>query len=134
MIYNTEMFLKLEPNSGEPLYQQIAHQLRLRIAGGQLAPNDALPSARDFAAQLKVNFLTITKVYQILEREGLVEIRRGLGTYVTGIRPAARNAVHQKLLDELAEGLAQGALRMGFESDEVIRVVRKKMQQKESDE
>jgi GntR family transcriptional regulator len=128
------MFLKLEPNSGEPLYQQIAHQLRLRIAGGILAPNDPLPSARDFAAQLKVNFLTITKVYQILEREGLVEIRRGLGTYVTGIKPSALNAVRQQLLEELAASLAQGALKMGFESEEVIRVIRKKMQQKESHE
>lgn len=125
------MFLKLAPNSGEPLYQQIAHQLRLRIAGGILAPNDPLPSARDFAAQLKVNFLTITKVYQILEREGLVEIRRGLGTYVTGIKPAALSAVRQQLLEELAESLAQGASKMGFESEEVIRVIRKKMQQKE---
>lgn len=128
------MFLKLEPNSGEPLYQQIAHQLRLRIAGGMLAPNDPLPSARDFAAQLKVNFLTITKVYQILEREGLVEIRRGLGTYVTGIKPAALSAVRQQLLEELAASLAEGALRMGFESEEVVRVIRKKMQRKESHE
>lgn len=126
------MFLKLEPNSGEPLYQQIAHQIRLRIAGGELAPNDSLPSARDLAARLKVNFLTVNKVYQILEREGLVEVRRGLGTFVTGLKPSARQLVRQQIIEELSDSLVQGALEMGFETEEVIRIIRKKMQQKEA--
>ena len=126
------MFLKLEPNSSEPLYQQVVRQVRQRIAGGSLKPGEQLESARDLSAQLKINFLTVTKAYQILEQEGFVEMRRGLGTFVSARSSNAVASTKQKLLNEMVESLAEGASQMGFQSEEVIRLLEKKMKNKEN--
>ena len=78
------MFIHLNPNSGMPIYRQLFGQLRQRIVSGQLAEEAQLPSVRDLAADLKINLLTVAKVYQLLEGEGLVETRRGLGHLCAG--------------------------------------------------
>ncbi len=74
------MFIALHPSSGVPLYLQLLNQLKERIASGQVKSGEQLPSVRELSADLKINPLTVAKVYQILEREGLVETRRGMGT------------------------------------------------------
>jgi GntR family transcriptional regulator len=76
------MYLRIDPGSGVPLGTQITRQLRLAVASGRLAAGERLPSARDCAAQLGVNFHTVRKAYAELEREGLFETRRGRGTFV----------------------------------------------------
>jgi GntR family transcriptional regulator len=63
--YNTVFFLN--PNSGVPLYVQLQHQLQQRILSGQLKHGAQLPSVRELSAELHINLLTVTKVYQILE-------------------------------------------------------------------
>jgi len=121
------MFLRLEPNGSEPLYQQLARQLRQRIAGGQWKPGEQLPSARELSAELGLNFLTVTKVYGMLEQEGLVEMRRGLGTFVA-VRPAARQEAERKqLLDGLIDDLLTGAAQLGLSRSETLRRVREKI-------
>lgn len=76
------MFLRLDPSSGVPLGVQIHAGLRLAIATHRLQPGEQLPSARDLAADLRVNFHTVRKAYAELEAEGVLESRRGLGTFV----------------------------------------------------
>src|SRR5258708_7206432 len=82
------MHLRLEPNSGVPLGLQIAQGIRLAVASGRLRPGERLPSARDLAAELSVNFHTVRRAYQDLEREGLLFRERGVGTFV--VERAAR--------------------------------------------
>lgn len=84
------MFLRIDPNSGIPLGVQIGAGLRLAIVTQRLRPGEQLPSARDLAADLRVNFHTVRKAYQELEAEGLLESRRGLGTYVAASTRAAQ--------------------------------------------
>jgi GntR family transcriptional regulator len=76
------MYLRIDPGSGVPLGTQILRQLRLAVASGRLTAGERLPSARDCAAEVGVNFHTVRKAYAELEREGLLETRRGLGTFV----------------------------------------------------
>jgi GntR family transcriptional regulator len=113
------MHFRLEPNSGVPLGAQIARQVRLAIASGRLQPDERLPAARDLAAELKVNFHTVRKVYADLEREGLLRTERGLGTFVADRIPAfdddeVRQRVRQHLrhlLEDLAgEGMSPRAV------------------------
>lgn len=104
------MRLRVDPNSGVPLGVQIARQVRLAIAAGRVAPGERLPSARDLAADLGVNFHTVRKAYRDLEAEGLLRVQRGRGTTVA---PAPRPLRRAELRDvvrlhvqHLAEDLA----------------------------
>ena len=76
------MFLPVDPSSGLPVYRQITDQVRRMLVSGRLAPGERLPSIRDLAVQLRINPLTVGRAYGDLEREGLIEMRRGLGMYV----------------------------------------------------
>lgn len=104
------MFFALNPASGVPLYRQLLQQMRERILGGQLTAGTRLPSVRELSAQVGINPLTVAKVYQFLERDGLVESRRGLGTYVVeGVKvlsPAERRDRLEPILRQVvAEAL-----------------------------
>jgi GntR family transcriptional regulator len=117
------MWLSLNPSSGMPLYRQMLQQLRERILGGQLARGEQLPSVRDLSAQLGVNPLTVAKVYQHLEREGLVETRRGQGTFVaTKIRELSDGA-RRRQLDPALRQLVAEALHLGLGREELIGLV-----------
>ena len=77
------MKILISNTSTRPLYEQIKDQLKDAILQGELAPGDALPSIRAFAADLKVSVLTIRRVYDDLEQEGFVTSQVGKGTFVS---------------------------------------------------
>jgi GntR family transcriptional regulator len=104
------MHLRLEPASGIPLGVQIARGIRLAVASGRLPPGSRLPSARELAADLQVNFHTVRKAYGDLEREGLLRRERGVGTFVVDetarFDPAELRRLVRAHLYRLAEDLA----------------------------
>jgi GntR family transcriptional regulator len=67
----------LNPQSGIPIYRQLAEQVRRMVAGGQLKAGDELPSVRELALEHAVNPMTISKAYSLLEVEGLLARQRG---------------------------------------------------------
>jgi len=67
----------LNPQSGIPIYRQLAEQIRRMVAGGQLKEGDELPSVRELALEHAVNPMTISKAYSLLEAEGLLMRQRG---------------------------------------------------------
>ncbi|MCC2334584.1 GntR family transcriptional regulator [Cellulomonas wangsupingiae] len=78
------MLFRIDPTSGDPLYAQLAAQVRTAVAHDELRPGERLPSARDLAASLDVNLHTVLHAYQELRDEGVIELRRGRGAVVTG--------------------------------------------------
>ena len=66
-----------------PIWMQIANRIRGEIVSGQIAPGSKLPGSRDLALQYSVNPNTAARVYQELEKQGMCETRRGLGTFAT---------------------------------------------------
>ena len=104
------MYIRIDPNDGIPLGVQIVRGIRLAIAQGKLAAGEQLPSARDFAAQLQVNFHTVRKAYGELQTDGLLEFQRGRGTFVTQDKrrlraPDLRNIVRghvERLVEDVA--------------------------------
>ncbi len=117
------MFLYLNPNSGVPIYRQMQQQLHQRIASGQLAAEEKLPSVRELSIELKVNPLTIAKVYQHLEREGLVEFRRGLGTFVSAKQTTHSLAEKRKLIFPAIEQLIAEAQHLQLEEAEIQKLL-----------
>ncbi len=77
------MLFRIEPGAPEPLFAQLAAQVRSAVAAGTLRAGERLPSARDLAASLDVNLHTVLHAYQDLRDEGLIELRRGRGAVVT---------------------------------------------------
>ncbi len=76
------MFIRIEPSSVAPIYRQIIDQIKYQIAMGILRPGDKLPSVRQLAEQLAVNYNTTLKVYNELCRENVLRVERGKGTLV----------------------------------------------------
>ncbi|MBA2480055.1 MAG: GntR family transcriptional regulator [Planctomycetes bacterium] len=100
------MLWRLAPDSPEPLYLQLVRQLRAAVASGRMQPGERIPSHRELAAQLVINHLTIKRAFDLLEAEGLVITKRGLGTFVADRLPAGHAAVGR---DEVSADLVRAA-------------------------
>lgn len=75
--------LTLDPRDRTPIYAQIERGLRAAIATGRLASGAQLPTVRQLAVELRVNANTVARVYSDLERAGVLETRRGVGSFVS---------------------------------------------------
>jgi GntR family transcriptional regulator len=73
----------IDPSSSAPIYQQIAAQVRRAVAAGVYRAGEAIPSLRALALELTVNPNTVQRAFEELEREGLIQARKGLGMFVT---------------------------------------------------
>ena len=101
------MLVAVDTRDGRPLYLQIMDEVRRAISVGTLRPEEPLPSVRELAAELVVNPRTVSQAYQELEREGVVYVRRGQGTFVSptvgrkgaGRRNVAREVAKRALLE-----------------------------------
>ncbi len=115
------MLLKLDPESGLPLYHQIAAAVRRAVAEDEVAAGDRLPAARDLAKSLDVNMHTVLRAYNDLRDEGIIELRRGRGAIVR------EGAKQPAVVHRLVSDLAAEANRMGLSADEVIGLLRKEL-------
>lgn len=77
------MLFRIDTSAPEPLFAQLAAQVRAAVADGSLRSGERLPAARDLAASLEINLHTVLRAYQDLRNEGLLELRRGRGAVVT---------------------------------------------------
>lgn len=115
------MLLKLNPESGLPLYRQIAAAVRRAVAEGEVQAGARLPAARDLAQSLDVNMHTVLRAYSDLRDEGTIELRRGRGAIVReGVAESA--GVHHLIAE-----LADEASRLGLSVDEVVAMLQKEL-------
>ncbi len=118
------MIDSIDPKSALPIYRQITDGIRRGVAAGRLAPGDRLPSVRELAARLLVNPNTVAKVYRDLERDGLLETRRGDGTYVSAGAASMAEEERRKLVAEQLRLLAQEVRAFGLTDDDAIDLFR----------
>lgn len=106
------MLFRIDPDSPEPLFAQLAGQVRSAVAAGTLGAGERLPSARDLAASLDVNLHTVLRAYQDLRDEGLLELRRGRGAVISARAAQDYAPLHRAIAEVVAEsrrlGLAPG--------------------------
>lgn len=101
--------MTIDANSPVPVYQQIANHVRHVVAAGVYRPSELIPSVRALALDLGVNPNTVQRAYELLEREGLVHARRGLGMFVTKEGAAsAQSQSETAVYAEFAEGIRVG--------------------------
>jgi|SRR3569833_459724 len=108
--------------AGEPPYRQVVYAATKAIVSGELLPGATFPSVRDLSQALKINPNTAQKVVAELVRDGLLEVKPGVGTLVTNGRRASA-AERRALLSAEVEQLVVEARRLGLERDEVMNAV-----------
>ena len=110
-----------EWNDSQPIYRQLRDRVVAMILDGVLKEGDLLPSARNVAAEYRVNPLTVLKGYQQLVDEGLVESRRGRGMVVNaGARKMLLRAERQKFLGEEWPRVRATIDRLGLTADDLL--------------
>jgi GntR family transcriptional regulator len=114
--------VSIDPRDSTPIYAQIERGLRAAIASGRLRSGDQLPTVRQLAVDLRVNANTVARVYAELERDGVLETRRGVGSFVSSTPLRARPpAEHQKRLSAFVMRLLADAAAAGFTFDEIVQ-------------
>lgn len=113
------MQIHLNRSDERPLYVQIMDAVRGGLVRGTLRPEDALPSVRDLASELRVNPRTVSQAYAELERDGVVQVRHGKGTFVAPeVRPDQRE--RPRLARQVARRALADASRNGLVLHEVL--------------
>lgn len=105
--------IAVQPADPRPIWSQIEEGLRRMLASGSLGPGDTVPSVRELATDLRVNPATVSKAYQRLVGAGLLEVRRGDGTYVSAAPPAVRKSEQTRVVRQAAMNFASVAITHG---------------------
>jgi GntR family transcriptional regulator len=111
---------RVQPGSGEPIYQQLTRQVKQSVATGVLSAGDRLPTVRELAAELVVNPNTVARAYRELERDGVLESMRGRGTFVRAGPPMLGRAERRRRLRPVLEQLIAEARTLGFEDADLV--------------
>jgi len=114
------MILVVERSSDEPVYEQIAREIRERVASGELLPGTPLPTVRTLASDLGVNLNTVARAYWLLEEEGFVRIRDRSGAEV--IAPARKPSLDREKLRQELRGLLARLRQAGISPEELRRL------------
>lgn len=115
--------LRVDPRDASPIWRQIEEGLRRLVASRALDPGAPVPSVRDLAKDLRVNPATVAKAYQRLAEEGLLETRRGEGTFVAASVPQLKAKERRMLLKEGAHRFALLGVSAGAKRDEAFEAL-----------
>lgn len=113
------MEFQIATSDREPIYRQLAMQIREGIARGRLQPGDKLPSVRELSRTLVVNPNTIARCYTELEREGVLHTRQGKGVFIAEPATELTKSVRRRRLAELVDNLLTEAVHLGFTESEI---------------
>jgi GntR family transcriptional regulator len=121
-----KMFIVVSPLNPDPMYKQVTDQIKNAIAGGNLKPEDKLPSIREMSAALKISEITIKRAYADLENEGLILTRSGLGSFVADIdKENLRQGKLSEIRMELLKILKSGE-KFDISTDDIISIIEQK--------
>ena len=122
---------KINETSGIPVWIQVRRRLVYRIVSGEYKPGEQLPTVRELALQLGINYNTVNKVYQDLERDGYIATRRGKGTFVAELDKDALLALSNQA-EMLADELVLKGYGFGMTGAEIITMVATRVFQHEA--
>jgi GntR family transcriptional regulator len=117
----------LDQRSGVPTYLQLVQQVRQALRLGMLQPGDQLPTVKEVATGLAINPNTVLKAYRELLHEGLVDGRRGQGTFVSSSVPPQRAGDHARLRSALAAWIAS-AREAGLDEESIAALMSSTLQ------
>lgn len=123
--------LSLDFRSSDPIFLQIARQIETQVKDGTLKPGDQLPTVRELAIDLRINFSTVARAYRILDDQRLISTQRGRGTYISD--EESEEIVQETRVDqhsqEILSGLTQKFIRDAIESGASLGQIEKEFRQ-----
>ncbi len=112
--------IQIDFRSNSPIYNQIVEQIRQQVASGELKKDGQLPTVRQLASELRVNFNTIARAYRILDEAGLISTQQGRGTYILDeVTLEVSKKIKEQSLQDLARSFIRDAKQMGFTIEEI---------------
>ena len=123
----------LDHRSGIPIYLQIVEQVRRWVSNGDLHTGDQLPTVRQIATELRVNFNTVARAYLELEHEGVIYKRQGQGTYVSAGALEASRRERRKAVAAWLEKALEEAAGYGMAASEVEEICSQAMKRYKRD-
>lgn len=128
------MLLYVDPHSGVPIFRQLMDQVRLHIAAGDLKPGDELPSVRSLSVPLGVNPMTISKAYNLLVHDDVLERRPGKPLVVADL---GQGEIADRRLEQLRESLRTAVTlvrQLDIDETEAVEIYRKLLAESGSDQ
>ena len=113
--------ITLDLRSSEPIYLQIARQVHNLVSAGSLRQGDQLPTVRELATELRINFNTVARAYRLLDEEKLISTQRGRGTYIwEEPTEETMKQLKKKNLEELARNYLNETLQLGYSLEDAL--------------
>lgn len=119
----------MEFNNNMPIYLQVMHKIKEDIITGNLKLGDKMPSSREYAQYLGLNFNTVARVYKEMEMEDIVYTKRGLGTFITESSEKIES-IRFEMAKELIENFVNGMQQIGFTKEDMICFIKETNQLK----
>ena len=123
----------IQPNSGEPIYQQLVRQLKHAIATRALQTGDQLPTVRELAEQLVINANTVARAYRELFSAGLVEGTQGSGTFVKARTRVMKTTERESRIQPFIDQLIAEATLLGLDKRDIMRLVQRSIREREEE-
>lgn len=126
------MFNKPNPTSGVPIYLQVMEQIKHAIETGALRPGEQLPGIRALAEMLVMNPNTVAKVYRELEHEGVIDLRHGMGAFVTDKAHSKARTNKVQAAQPLVKSLVAKLRQQGLSEEEIRRLFEAELMREEA--
>ena len=128
------MEIEIQFQSRVPITEQIAHRVMELIENGSIGPGDQLPTTRDLAVKLGINFNTVARAYRVLDRAGIISTQPGRGTFILDPdQGAGGKSTREEDIKELARHYIRQAAHLGFEPEQIRDCVEKLVDEEEGD-
>ncbi len=118
-----KMFIEIDTGSNQPIFEQIAMQLKFSIASGAIRPGEMIPSVREMARRTAVNPNTIARAYRVLQDEGIVYVRRGTGMAVDDEAPEKCRAERKNVFVEKFNRFLAEAVQSRLPEGEISEII-----------
>jgi GntR family transcriptional regulator len=122
------MLIRIDPGAPDPIYEQIALQVKGAVARGELAEGDKLPSVRELAREVSLNPNTVIRAYTCLEQEGIIYRRQGAGCFITGATSRLNLGARRRQLSALMRRSVTEAYHLGFSADDIRKALGRELQ------
>lgn len=118
------MIIEIDNHSGVPIYTQVIEQIKQYVLSGNLSEGTQLENVRSLAARLMVNPMTISKAYNQLERDGIIERRRGIGMFVKPMAKGIKKDFKSQTAKDSFKKAAATAILMHYTEEEAVDLLR----------
>ncbi|MDR2716292.1 MAG: GntR family transcriptional regulator [Coriobacteriaceae bacterium] len=125
-IGNKNIAITIDDDSGIPIWLQLRNRLIYLITSGQFMVGDRLPTVRELAVELGINYNTVSKVYQDIERDGFIVSYRGKGTFVSN-RYLEHAGAAANETDSLVDDFIRQCHELGVPRQDIVGLVKRRL-------